>query len=120
MVRCVGNHEESELSVMSSAVPLVGNAACEAARSLPMRRIAELCPPLQRPGGRGTPSGPSCGPDCHLHIGATAPTLLLLLMLQSSRPLDFSICVVEVCFYSHKWSLGKGFVVFDTSLQWKA
>lgn len=55
----MGNCEESELSVTSLSVPRVGNAACDAARSLPMGRIAELCPPLQRPGGRGIPQDPA-------------------------------------------------------------
>lgn len=85
-----------------------------------MGRSAEPCAPLQTGDGRRIPSGVSCGPDCHPQVGATGPTLLLLSMLQSSRPPDFPVCAVEVCFYSHKWSLGNGFVVFDTSIQWKA
>lgn len=79
-----------------------------------------LSPPHREQMAEDPPPRASCGPDHCPRIGATGPTLLLFSMLQSSRPPDFSICAVEVWFYSHKWSLGKGFVVFDTRLQWKA
>ena len=96
-----------------------GDAAREAARLLPMGRSTAPCPPSQGADGTGTHPRSQLGPNRHPHEGAAGPTLLLSSMLQSSKPPDFSVHAVEVWLFSHKWSLGKGFVVFDTSLQWK-
>lgn len=116
--RYVDDCELSEVSAMSAAA---SQAEKRCLRGCVLTASGEEhSPPSLRAEGRGIPPAAPCGLVRHPHAGATGPTPLLSLMLQSRRPPISSMCAVRVWFRSRKWSQGKGFVEFDTSLQWKA